>query len=237
MSFIIMMVALFAVMYFFMIRPQNKKQKELQNYRNSLTPGQEVVTIGGIYKGDLKFVIPNEVVREQIFTYLLDTYKDNNLVYDSYDIRGKEQNMAYDGDFKPFFQYIADSIYTFASQRDRQKGEAFVHGFTLALTSQCRFYRPISELDNQNGYADIFLRPRCEIFTDMEHSYIIELKYLKSNATEAEVKAAVAQAETQLCRYAATVNVNDNIGHTILHKVYVVYRGVEMVACEETLSR
>ncbi|MGN0086758.1 MAG: preprotein translocase subunit YajC [Alloprevotella sp.] len=49
MSFIIMMVALFAVMYFFMIRPQNKKQKELQNYRNSLTPGQEVVTIGGIY--------------------------------------------------------------------------------------------------------------------------------------------------------------------------------------------
>ena len=196
-----------------------------------------MVTIGGIYKGDLKFVIPNEVVREQIFTYLLDTYKDNNLVYDSYDIRGKEQNMAYDGDFKPFFQYIADSIYTFASQRDRQKGEAFVHGFTLALTSQCRFYRPISELDNQNGYADIFLRPRCEIFTDMEHSYIIELKYLKSNATEAEVKAAVAQAETQLCRYAATVNVNDNIGHTILHKVYVVYRGVEMVACEETLSR
>ena len=196
-----------------------------------------MVTIGGIYKVDLKFVIPNEVVREQIFTYLLDTYKDNNLVYDSYDIRGKEQNMAYDGDFKPFFQYIADSIYTFASQRDRQKGEAFVHGFTLAPTSQCRFYRPISELDNQNGYADIFLRPRCEIFTDMEHSYIIELKYLKSNATEAEVKAAVAQAETQLCRYAATVNVNDNIGHTILHKVYVVYRGVEMVACEETLSR
>ena len=196
-----------------------------------------MVTIGGIYKGDLKFVIPNEVVREQIFTYLLDTYKDNNLVYDSYDIRGKEQNMAYDGDFKPFFQYIADSIYTFASQRDRQKGEAFVHGFTLALTSQCRFYRPISELDNQNGYADIFLRPRCEIFTDMEHSYIIELKYLKSNATEAEVKAAVAQAETQLCRYAVTVNVNDNIGHTTLHKVYVVYRGVEMVACEETLSR
>ena len=67
--------------------------------------------------------------------------------------------MAYCGDFKPFFQYIADSIYTYASQRDRQKGEAFVHGYTLALTSQCSFYRPISELDNQNGYADIFLRP------------------------------------------------------------------------------
>ena len=192
-----------------------------------------MVTIGGTEMGDTKFVIPNEVVREQIFSYLLETYEENELTYDSSDIRNKERYMAFRGDFKPFFQYIADSIYTFASQRDRQKGEAFVHGYTLALTSQCRFYRPISELDNQNGYADVFLRPRCEVFTDMQHSYIIELKYLKSNASEAQVKAAVKQAEAQVCRYAETVNVNDNIGHTTLHKIYVVYRGVEMVACEE----
>ena len=192
-----------------------------------------LVTLGGTFMGDTKFVIPNEVVREQIFTYLLDTYHENNLSYDDYDIRKKEQLMAYCGDFKPFFQYIADSIYTFASQRDWQKGEAFVHGYTLALTSQCRFYRPISELDNQGGYADIFLSPRYEIFKDMEHSYIIELKYLRSQATDAEVAAAVRQAQAQVCRYAETVNVNAHVGHTTLHKVYVVYRGVVMVACEE----
>ena len=203
------------------------------NYFVSLLYYFGMVTIGGLYKGDTKFVIPNEVVREQVFTYLLDTYKENDLAFDSYDIRKKEQNMAYDGDFKPFFQYIADSIYTFAAQRDRQKGEAFVHGYTLALTSQCRFYRPISELDNQNGYADVFLCPRYEIFTDMEHSYIIELKYLKSQATEAEVKAAIQQAEAQVCRYAETMNANEHIGHTTLHKVYVVYKGAEMVACDE----
>ena len=192
-----------------------------------------LVTIGGTYQGDTRFVIPNEVVREQIFTYLLEAYKENDLSIESYDIRKKEQLMAYRGDFKPFFQYIADSIYTYASQRDRQKGEAFVHGYTLALTSQCRFYRPISELDNQGGYADIFLRPLHEIFSDMEHSYIIELKYLKSQASEAEVQAATEQAKAQVCRYAETVNVNEHIAHTKLHKVYVVYRGVEMVACEE----
>ena len=192
-----------------------------------------MVTIGGTDMGDIKFVIPNEVVREQIFSYLLDTYKENDLTFDSSDIRTKEKFMAYKGEFKPFFQFIADCIYTFASQRDRQKGEAFVHGFTLALTSQCRFYRPISELDNQNGYADVFLRPRCEVFTDMQHSYIIELKYIKSQATEAEVNAAIEQAKAQVCRYAETMNVNDNIGHTTLHKVYVVYKGVEMVACDE----
>ena len=192
-----------------------------------------LVTIGGQYQGDTKLVIPNEVVREQVFSYLLDTYRDNDLVFDGYDIRKKEQKMAYCGEFKPFFQYIADSIHTFASQRDRQKGEAFVHGYTLALTSQCRFYRPISELDNQNGYADIFLRPLLEIFDDMEHSYIIELKYLNSKATDQQVATAIEQANEQVCRYADSVNAKQYTGNTTLHKVYVVYRGVEMVACEE----
>ena len=49
MGMIIMLVVLFAIMYFFMIRPQNKKQKEIQKFRNELTVGQEVVTIGGVY--------------------------------------------------------------------------------------------------------------------------------------------------------------------------------------------
>ena len=112
-----------------------------------------------------------------------------------------------------------------------------MHGYTLALTSLCRFYRPISELDNQNGYADIFLRPRQEIYDDMEHSYIVELKYLNSKATDAQVSSAIEQAKGQVCRYADTVNAQQQIGTTILHKVYVVYRGVEMVACEEVVKQ
>jgi preprotein translocase subunit YajC len=49
MSMWIMLALMFAVMYFFMIRPQKKQQKELQNFRDSLKKGDKVVTIGGIY--------------------------------------------------------------------------------------------------------------------------------------------------------------------------------------------
>ena len=49
MSMIIMMVAIFAIMYFFMIKPQQKKQKEIQKFQNELTEGTQVVTGGGIY--------------------------------------------------------------------------------------------------------------------------------------------------------------------------------------------
>lgn len=48
-SFLIMMVLIFVVMYFLMIRPQQKKQKELTKFRDSLQKGDKVVTIGGIY--------------------------------------------------------------------------------------------------------------------------------------------------------------------------------------------
>ena len=44
-----MMVAIIAIMYFFMIRPQQKRQKEIQKFQNSLAEGTPVVTGGGIY--------------------------------------------------------------------------------------------------------------------------------------------------------------------------------------------
>ena len=62
-SFIIMIVAIFAIMYFFMIRPQNKKQKEIMNFRKNLEVGQSVVTAGGIY-GKIKELEDNVVVLE-----------------------------------------------------------------------------------------------------------------------------------------------------------------------------
>ena len=45
----IMLALIFVVMWFFMIRPQKKQQKELQNFRDSLAKGDKVVTIGGIF--------------------------------------------------------------------------------------------------------------------------------------------------------------------------------------------
>ena len=62
-SFILMMVAIFAIMYFFMIRPQNKKQKEIANFRKNLEVGQSVVTAGGIY-GKIKELEEKTVIVE-----------------------------------------------------------------------------------------------------------------------------------------------------------------------------
>ncbi len=56
-------ILVFVVFYFFMIRPQMKKQKELNNYRNALEKGDKIVTTGGIY-GRVSEVKDNIVIMD-----------------------------------------------------------------------------------------------------------------------------------------------------------------------------
>jgi preprotein translocase subunit YajC len=58
-----MLVLMFAMLYFFMIRPENKRKKEAQNMRDSLSVGDEITTIGGI-TGTICAVKENTIVIE-----------------------------------------------------------------------------------------------------------------------------------------------------------------------------
>ena len=195
-----------------------------------------MLTVSGTYKGKTKLIIPNQVVREQLYTYLLNTYNEADLSFNNHEKDELSSALAYDGAWQSYFDYTAECLKRYASQRDKQKGESFVHGFTLAMTAQNRFYRPISEADTQSGYVDIFLSPMLEIYPDMSHSYIIELKYARYKDPESRVEELRAEAIAQTNRYADTDRVKNAIGTTQLHKIVVVYKGMEMRVCEEVNS-
>ena len=63
MSGILMIVALFVIMWFFMIRPQQKRQKEIEKQRAALKTGDKVVTSGGIH-GKLKEINDHDYLVE-----------------------------------------------------------------------------------------------------------------------------------------------------------------------------
>ena len=63
MTMLIMLALIFVVMWLFMIRPQQKRQKELNSFRDSLKKGDKVVTVGGIY-GTVLEVNDNKVMLE-----------------------------------------------------------------------------------------------------------------------------------------------------------------------------
>ncbi|MCI5818332.1 MAG: preprotein translocase subunit YajC [Prevotella sp.] len=66
MSFLFLMIAIFAVMWFFMIRPQQKKQKEIRKFQNSLQEGTKVVTGGGLYGTVKKIDLASNIIDVEI---------------------------------------------------------------------------------------------------------------------------------------------------------------------------
>ena len=202
-----------------------------------------MLTIAGNSIRGIKFRIPNQVVREQMYGYLLQSYRDNELSMEESYRQQLTDNMAIDGDWRPYFEFIADTLRRFSSNRDKQKGEYYVHGFTLAMTCLQRFYLPISEQDAgargrrgqelSGGYADIYMQPRLDVYPDLEHSYLLELKYLPSSASDADVQQAREKAIAQLTRYAQGLDIAGTIGHTHLHRLILVWRGMGLAVAEE----
>lgn len=76
---IIMLVVLFAFMYFFMIRPQNKRNKELKMLQDSLKEGDNVVTFSGMY---------GEIVELGTATIVLRIAPKTDIKVDRHSIRG-----------------------------------------------------------------------------------------------------------------------------------------------------
>ena len=197
-----------------------------------------MLTIAG--KGGLrgvKFRIPNQVVREQMYGYLERAYRENDLSIEEWQRRHLMADMAADGAWRPFFDFIAETLRRFSSQRDKQKGEAYVHGFTLAQTCLTDFYLTVSELDAGvgGGYADIYLQPRLGVYPDIAHSYVLELKYLPGHATDADVARARAEAINQITRYAEAVALERTYKPTTLHRLVLLWRGMELAVAEEIL--
>jgi hypothetical protein len=195
-----------------------------------------MVTIGGRSRQEVIFKIPNVVVKEQLINYLMDNYNDNDLVYDSWNGDRLLSDMAFDGKWKEFFEFVAKTIKTFATTRDKAKGEKFIHGFTLASTCQCSAYFPHSEADTSAGFPDLYLEPRTDQYPDLTHSYLIEFKYVKEDATAAEIQNKEAEAILQLQKYSKYGLVVEKSKKTTLHCLLVMYKGFDLEKCEEVLT-
>jgi len=90
-SFWIMMILIFVVFYFFMIRPQTKKQKELQKQRDAMKKGDKVITAGGIH-GVIKEVSDA--------TLLIEIAKDITIKVDKASVYVSAEDVQADADKK-----------------------------------------------------------------------------------------------------------------------------------------
>ncbi|MBO7597324.1 MAG: PD-(D/E)XK nuclease domain-containing protein, partial [Bacteroidales bacterium] len=110
--------------------------------------------------------------------------------------------------------------------------EKVIHGFYMACMSFNPYYLMCPEIELNHGYCDIFLMPDRR-FDDIQHSYIVEFKYVPANSTDKEISNKLAEATSQLTTYASDAKVQNMTDGTTLHKIVMIFKGLDVAKCEE----
>ena len=207
---------------------------EDNNFR-SLLYYYGLLTMGGEEWGELRMVIPNNCVKEQYWSFMRDYY---NRSFDI-DLSGLKQCfriLARDGVWKPLIERIATAYKENSSVRDSILGEHNLQGFFKAYLALNSLYLVEPEIELNYGFSDFLLLPDKSRYPEIAHSYIMELKYVKPTATDAEVEAKSQEANTQLEKYSQDKVVKRLCANTQLHLLKVIFRGASMEVCLELRS-
>ena len=192
-----------------------------------------MLTIRGTLGAALKLGIPNNNVRIQYYNYLMQAFQEihptglNSLTVPFY-------QAAMRGDWHPMMDYILKAYHDTTAVRQLIEGERNLQGFMNAFLSLCPYYLVAPEMEFSHGYCDFFLLPNHAAYPAVAHSYILELKYLKADATEAEAERQWAEAVEQVKTYAADPKLQSMLQATRLHCIVVQIKGYDVVKCEET---
>ena len=191
-----------------------------------------MLTIGGVIGERLKLIIPNNNVRLQYYQYLLEEYSSIHSV----DISGLDDYLdqaALDGNWQPLLAFICKAYHDTTAVRQLIEGERNLQGFMNAYLTLTNYYLVAPEMEFSHGYCDFFLLPNYTVYPMVAHSYILELKYLKTNATEAEATQQWTDAVAQIKAYATDRKLQSMLHGTQLHLIVVQIKGYDLVKMEE----
>ena len=211
-----------------------EKVTDIYNFR-SLLYYYGLLTMCGTHGNRLKMCIPNNCVREQYFGFLRDYYQQFHTINLSH-LKDLIDDLAYDGQWKPFFESIALAYRENSSVRDAMEGERNLQGFLKAYLALASYYLVEPELEMNYGYCDFFLLPDKKRYPDIGHSYILELKYAARTATDAELETQAEEGRRQLLQYSKDKIALQLAKDTTLHLILLQFRGWDLIKCEEIAS-
>ena len=191
-----------------------------------------MLTIGGVVGDRLKLIIPNNNVRLQYYQYLLDEYSSIHSI-DISDLDDAFDEAALEGDWQPLISFICKAYHDTTAVRQLIEGERNLQGFMNAYLTLTNYYLVAPEMEFNHGYCDFFLLPNYAVYPMVRHSYILELKYLKADATDAEADRQWSEAREQIKTYAADKKLQSMLHGTQLHPIVVQIKGYDLVRFEE----
>ena len=178
------------------------------------------------------FKVPNVCVERQVFDYLRANF-----------VRTREPNwtewsilaaaFAYKGEWKPFLERLAADFADTTPVRGGIQGEHRIQGYMQAEFGHLDFYLLAPEMELSRGFCDFCLFPERYRSADVPHSYLVELKYSKADATEADLAEKYQEGLDQLAKYRADKSIPTLARGTTLHQIVFQFKGSELVRIEQ----
>ena len=191
-----------------------------------------MLTIRGTLGAALKLGIPNNNVRIQYYNYLMQAFQQIRPTALS-QLNVPFYQAAVEGQWRPMMDYILKAYHDTTAVRQLIEGERNLQGFMNAYLSLDPYYLVAPEMEFSHGYCDFFLLPNYTVYPMVRHSYILELKYLKTDATEAEADKQWSEAVEQIKSYAADKKLQSMLHGTQLHSIVVQIKGYNLMRMEE----
>ena len=195
-----------------------------------------MLTIRGTLGAMLKLGIPNNNVRIQYYNYLMQAFQQIHPTAVS-QLNVPFYQAALEGNWRPMMDYILKAYHDTTAVRQLIEGERNLQGFMNAFLSLAPYYLVAPEMEFSHGYCDFFLLPNYTVYPMVAHSYILELKYLKTDATDAEAEKQWTEAIAQIKTYATDHKLQSMLHGTKLHLIVVQIKGYDVVKREEIDER
>ena len=191
-----------------------------------------MLTIRGVLGAMLKLGIPNNNVRIQYYNYLMQSFQQIHPTALT-QLNTPFYQAAVEGDWRPMMDFILKAYHDTTAVRQLIEGERNLQGFMNAYLSLDPYYLVAPEMEFAHGYCDFFLLPNYTVYPMVAHSYTLELKYLKADASEAEAEKQWDEAVAQIRTYAADRKLQSMLHGTTLHSIVVQIKGYDMLRMEK----
>ena len=207
------------------------KIADAANFR-SLFHYYGILSMAGRERGQTVFKVPNLCVQHQLFGYLRTAYlRERNPDWAGLDKLAAR--FAYDGEWEPFLRRLAEDYAGTTPVRGGIQGEIRIQGYMQCEFGHLNFYLARPEMELARGFCDFALFPeRCH-YGDVQHSYLIELKFSAKDASDAEIAAKYGEALKQLAAYRADPFVPSLAKSTTLHQIVYQFKGTELVCAKQ----
>jgi hypothetical protein len=176
------------------------------NYFVSLLFYMGLLTIKEPCLFQVKLGIPNYSIKTLYWEYLIkmmrETSPDMNI--ETQPLNEAIYALAMDGNVEQFIGYVSANAFSKFSDYDLQRyDEKYIQTLLLAYLFMSKVYVPMSEYEAVPGRVDIFLQ-RSPLLPQIKYEWLFELKYCKTDATEAEIVQQQKKGEEQVRQYAGS---------------------------------